>query len=168
MKTVWLVLLCAFLAACGSGSKESGGTGGKVMTPDQVTGTARLLISSRGPTADTVLYAAQFTLHLPPGVTLPTSSEGGLLPSGVLVPAPVGSFAGATYRPATEGAAASVQVNITRPGGFTVGPLATLNCSVATGTELAATSFTLDAFSARDSNGIAIPGITGHLALLTQ
>ncbi|HBA86835.1 MAG TPA: hypothetical protein DCZ75_02280 [Geobacter sp.] len=168
MKTVWLVLVCAFLAACGSGSKEGSGTGGKVMTPDQVTATARLQIASQGPTADAVLYAAQFTLHLPQGVTLPTSTEGGLLPPGVLVPAPSGSYAGATYLPATNGSAASVQVNITHPGGFTVGPLATLNCSVSPGTDVAATSFTLEAFSARDGNGIEIPEITAHLALLKQ
>lgn len=169
MRTIWLVLICILLAACGSGSSPGGSdTGEKVMNPAPTAGTARLLIAGQGPTADTVLYAAQFTLDLPAGVTLPSTSEGGLLPSEVLVAAPAGSYAGGTYLPATAGAAASVQVNITHPGGFTVGPLATLTCSVAAGTEITASSFTVKMFSARDSSGSPLPQITPHLTLLTQ
>lgn len=168
MRMAWLVIIGAVLAGCGSGSTGGSGTDGNAMLPVPVPGTARVVLSTQGPTPDTILYAVQFTLRLPLAVSLPPSDGDGLLPAGVLQAAPSGSFAGASYLPATTDTGPVLQVNIFHPGGFTVGPLATLNCNVAVGAEASASGFTVDGFSARDANGAPLPGITPHLALLTQ
>ena len=171
MRVLWLVILCLLLAGCGGGSGSNGSSGdnGNMLVPEPATGTARLVISAQGPAADTVLYAAQFTLRLPAGVSLPANAGDNLVPDGVLLPAVSGSYAGAGFlEPASAGSGPLLLVNITRPGGLTVGPLATLTCSVATGVVPTAAGFTLSAFSARDANGAAIAAITPHLTLETK
>ncbi|GFO65236.1 hypothetical protein M1B72_06420 [Geomonas paludis] len=167
MRVLWLLLLCLSLAACGgSGSTGTSGDDGKVHIPEPVPGTARLSIGTQGPAADSVLYAAQFTLRLPAGVSLP-ATDGRLLPDGLLVPAVSGSYAGASFlQIAVPGQV--LLVNIAHPGGVTVGPLATLTCQVDAGAALTADAFTLENFSARDANGVVIPGITAKLTLQTQ
>jgi len=168
MRMAWLVVVAALLAGCGSGSKDGSGTEGNAMVPVSSPGTARVVLSTQGPTADTILYAVQLTLRLPLGVSVPASGDDGLLPAGVLQPSPSGSYAGASYLPATADAGPLVQVNLSHPGGFTVGPLATLDCIVAPGAETGASGFLLGGFSARDPNGAVLPGITAHLTLVTQ
>ena len=168
MRAAWLVILCAFMAGCGSGSNGTTATEGNVMLPQPVPGAARVQITTQGPTADAVLYAAQFPLRFPSGVSLPAASGGELLPPEVLQPAPSGSLAGASYIPPAPGQGQAMRVNISHPGGFTVGPLATVNCTVAPGIELSDGDIAIQEFSARDSNGTPIPGITARLTLQTQ
>ncbi|MBJ6749358.1 hypothetical protein [Geomonas anaerohicana] len=167
MRVLWLLLLSLFLGACGgSGSTGSAGDDGKVHIPEPALGTARLSIGTQGPGADSVLYAAQFTLRLPAGVSLPTT-DGNLLPDGLLVPAVSGSFTGASFLQISVPGQVLL-VNIAHPGGLTVGPLATLTCQVDAGVALTVDAFTLENFSARDANGAVIPGITAKLTLQTQ
>ncbi|MBU5614801.1 hypothetical protein [Geomonas azotofigens] len=168
MRVLWLVILCLFLGACGGGSGSTGNSGddGNVLTPEPVPGTARLGIVTLGPAADSVLYAAQFTLRLPPGVTLPSTSAS-VLPEGVLVPAVSGSYTGASFLQAAAPGQVLL-VNLAHPAGLTVGPLATLTCQVAAGVAPTADTFTLESFSARDANGAVLPGITARLTLQTQ
>lgn len=171
MRMTWLAVLSLLLAACGSGSGSKGGsgTGGNVLVPEPAAGTARLLIGTQGPTADTVLYAAQFTLHLPSGVSVPGNTADNMVQDGALQPAVSGSYSGARLlAPASADSGPVLLVNISHPGGFTVGPLATLFCNVAAGVVPTASGFSLSGFSARDANGVNIPAITPQLALQTQ
>ncbi|QWV92202.1 hypothetical protein KP004_13345 [Geomonas oryzisoli] len=171
MRLLWLAMLCLLLAACGGGSGSSGAPGddGNVLTPEPAAGTARLTVGTQGPAADSVFYAAQFTLRLPAGASLPVATGSTLLPEGALVPAVSGSYSGANIlEPAGTASGPLLLVNIAHPGGLTVGPLATLTCQVAAGVTPAAAAFTLDGFSARDANGAVIPGITARLTLQTQ
>ncbi|QWV96223.1 hypothetical protein KP003_12895 [Geomonas nitrogeniifigens] len=171
MRVLWLAMLCLLLGACGGGSGSNGASGddGNVLTPEPAAGTARLTVGTLGPAADSVFYAAQFTLRLPAGASLPTADGSSLLPDGVLAPAVSGSYAGASFlQPAGAGSGPLLLVNVAHPGGLTVGPLATLTCQVAAGAPPTADAFTLESFSARDGNGVVIPGITARLTLQTQ
>ncbi|WP_224958252.1 hypothetical protein [Geomonas subterranea] len=169
MRVLWLVMLCLLLAACGGSGSNGAGDDGNVLTPEPVAGTARVTITTMGPAGGSVLNATQFTLRLPAGVSLPTSTGSNLLPDGVLVPAVSGSYTGASFlQPAGAGSGALLLVNIANPGGVTVGPLATLTCQVAAGVVPTADAFTLENFSARDANGAVIPGITARVTLQTQ
>lgn len=171
MKLLWLVVLCLFLTACGGGSGASGSPGddGNVLTPDPVSGTARVTVSTLGPSADSVFYAAQFTLRLPAGISVPTNAASAIVADGVLVPAVGGAYAGASVvAPAGAASGPLLLINITHPGGVTVGPLATITCTVAAGAAPAAGAFSIDAFSARDANGAVISGINPRLTLQTQ
>lgn len=164
----WLVLVAALLAGCGSGGGESGtsanpGPGSQL---DAGSGTATISVSVEGPTAATVVYAVEFTLHLPQGVTLSADSEG-KVSAGVLQATDSTALTGAKYLPATATSGGSVRVNIADPGGFALGSLAYLNCIVSRGRQVSAAGFTLDGFSARDANSAAIPGVTAKFTLKT-
>lgn len=168
MRSFSLLVLLLFLSGCGSGSKESAGTDANALQPLPAAGAATVRINTQGASADTVLYAAQFTLRFPPGISLPAASAEGLLPDGVLLPAAGGSYAGASYLDSAAGSGPALQVNISHPSGFTVGPLAALNCTVAPGVEYGADDVTLDNFSARDANGAHVPAITATATLQTK
>ena len=165
IRLVWLVLITALLAGCGSG-----GAAGNTIDPGPAPGpaTATVEFGTRAASAQTVMYAVEFVLRLPAGVTLSANPISGEVPAGVLQTAHSGALSGARYLPATAAAQASVRVNITDPGGFAVGDLATLACNVAPGAALNTAGFSLDGFSARDTNGAAIAGITAHFGLKTQ
>jgi hypothetical protein len=168
MRVSVLLLLCALIAGCGSsGSTAGNGTEGNILVPQPTPAPVQVVISTSGPAPDTVLYAAQFTLALPKALTVP-GTAGGLLPAGVLQPALGGSFAGAGLVNTGAEPGQVLLVNISHPGGFTVGPLATLNCTLAPGAGVASSEIVLSGFSARDSNGAPIAGIVPHLALKTQ
>ena len=161
MRLIWLALIAALLAGCGAG-------GGSTVTSAVQPGGVVVELSTRAGSAATVLYAVEFTLHLPAGVTLPADSSSGEVPAAVLHAADSAALAGARYQPATAGAQALVKVNIVDPGGFTVGALATMNCTVAPGAVFDGSGFSLDGFSARDASGVAIPGVTPHLTVQLQ
>ena len=165
MRLVWLALVIALLAGCGSG-----GAAGNSVDPGPAPGPATAIVEfgTRAASAQTVLYAVEFVLHLPAGVTLPANPTSGEVPAGVLQTALSGALSGARYQPATAAAQALVRVNITDPGGFAVGDLATLTCNVAPGASLNPAGFSLAGFSARDANGAVITGITAHLGVKTQ
>ena len=168
MRSFSLLVLLLLLSACGSGSQGSAGTDANALQPLPVAGAATLRINTQGASADTVLYGAQFTLRFPPGISLPAATGQGLLPAGVLIPAAGGSYAGANYLDSAAGAGPTLQVNISHPSGFTVGPLAAVNCTVAPGVEYGAGDVTLENFSARDADGAHIPGITATATLQTK
>jgi len=161
MRHIWLALVAVLLAGCGSGGSGAAGT---ALQP----GVVAVDLSTQAASPATVLYAAEFTLHLPAGVTLAADASSGEVAAGVLHPADGSALAGARYLPATAAAPAQVTVNIIDPMGFAVGDLASLNCSVAPGAALSAAGFSLDGFSARDANGAVIPGITPRFTLRTQ
>lgn len=168
MRVFFLLLLCSVITGCGSsGSTGGSGTEGNVLVPQPTPAPAQIVISTSGPAPDTVLYGAQFTLALPKALTVPDAA-GNLLPAGVLQPAPRGSFAGAAFVGTGSEPGQVLLVNISHPGGFTVGPLATLNCTLAPGAEMASSEIVLSGFSARDSDGAPIAGVAPHLALKTQ
>ena len=160
MKLIWLALV-ALLAGCGAGG---GGTAGSSVQPGEL----MVDVSTQAGTAATVLYAVEFTLHLPAGVTLVADPTSGEVAQGVLQPVDTAALAGARYLPAAAGVLASVKANIVDPVGVGAGPCVTLTCQVAPGASLSASGFSLDGFSARDANGAVIPGITPHFAVRTQ
>jgi len=161
MRLIWLAWASVVLSGCGS---AGGGAAGTALQP----GVQLVEIGTGAGSAATVLYAAGFTLQLPAGVTLPADPSSGEVAAGVLQPADATALAGARYLPAADGAPAQLSVTIADPLGFAVGALATLSCSVAPGASLGASGFSLAGFSARDSNGAVIPGVTAHLTLRTQ
>lgn len=169
MKRLTVILMCLLLAACGgSGSDAGSGNDGEVHIPEPSSGTVRILVTTQGPAADALLYAAQFNLRLPSGVSVPTDADGAVS-DGVLVAAIGGSYAGAAVvEPASATSGPLLAVNVANPNGVTVGPLATITCTVASGTTPTAAAFTLDAFSARNASGAAITDITSRLSFQTQ
>jgi hypothetical protein len=162
MKGVWLALCAALLSGCGAGGGVT--STGSTAQP----GTAIVEIATQAASPATVLYAVEFTLRLPAGVTLATAPSGAELAAGVLQAADAAALAGGRYLPATAQAQGALQVNIADPVGFTVGPLTTINCSVAPGTSVGVAGFTLEGFSARDSNGAVLTGIGPRVTLKTQ
>jgi len=160
MRLIWLALVTALLAGCGAG----GGAAGNAVE----TGAVTVELGTQAASAATVIYAVELTLHLPAGVTLPVDPGNGLVSVGWLHPAVAADLAEASYLPATVGAGASVKVNIAAAEGFAVGDLATLTCSVTPGAALSGLGFSLDGFSARDANGVAIPGVTPRFTVRAQ
>ena len=169
MRLVWLILLAALLAGCGSGGGSTAGSTVPAPAPGTGTGagTGTVGFSTQAASNATVLYAVQFTLHLPAGVTLPADAASGEVPAGLLHPVDTAALAGARFLPASGSTPASVRVNIADPGGFAVGNLATLTCSVAAGATAGVSGFSLDEFLAKDENGVVISGITPHFTVST-
>jgi len=112
--------------------------------------------------------AVDLTLHLPAGVTVAADAVSGEVAAGALHLVDAAALAGARYLPATAASPASVRLILADPSGFTVGALGTLTCTATSGTIPSATSFSLDGFSARDANGVALAGIAPQLALRAQ
>ena len=156
-----MVLVAAALAGCGSGG--SGAAGSAVQAAQ-----ALVELSTESGSAGTVLYAVEFTLHLPPGVSLAADPASGEVAAAALHAADSSALAGGRFQPASAGAPAFVRVNIVDPGGCGVGPLATLSCSVAPGSTVTRAGCSLEGFSAKDANGAIIPGITPRFTVRTQ
>lgn len=168
MRRWCFTVACALLAGCGSSSQGTSGTDGNALEPQPVPGVVRVQVGTQGPTVDTTLYGAQFTLRFPPTVTLPADNGDRMLPAQALLPAVSGSFAGASYLDAVTGSGPAIRVNVSHPSGFTVGPLVTVTGTVAAGASLGASEVVLSDFSPRDENGVPIPAITATLTLQTQ
>jgi len=128
---------------------------------------ATVTISTRGASADTVIYGVEFTLHLPTGGSVAADQSGAVLASALRA-TDSGALVGARYIPATASSQPAVLVNILDSGGFPVGSLAALSCRVLATTAVSAADFSLDGFSARDANGAAIPGVTPFFSVQTQ
>jgi hypothetical protein len=161
MRVIWLALVAALLAGCGGGGGSAAGTATQP-------GSVSVEFDTQAVNAAGVLYAVEFTLHLPAGVTVQADAGTGEVPASALHAADGAALAGARYLPANSSTQGSVTVNIVDPGGFGVGALATLNCLVAPGITLNGTAFILDGFTAKDASGALLPGITPHFTLRTQ
>lgn len=160
MRWVWLVLLVAVLSGCGG----AGGTSvGSAVQPQEMT--VNLATHANDPA--TVIYAVDLVLQLPEGVTVAADTSGAVA-AGVLVPTDGSAFAGARYVAGSGSSPTTVHVTIADPGGFVVGPLATLTCNVATGNAPSASTFALGAFSAKDANGAPLPAVTADFTLRSQ
>lgn len=160
MRWVWLVLLVAVLPGCGG----TGGTSaGSAVQPQEIT----VNLATHASDPATVLYAVDLVLQLPEGVTV-AADVSGTVAAGVLVPADGGALAGARYLAGSGSSPATVHVTLADPGGFVVGPLATLTCNVANGNAPSASAFALGAFSAKDSNGAPLPAVTADFTLRSQ
>jgi hypothetical protein len=171
MKMPLMLLVTALLAGCGSGGSSAGGAvsaaPGQGANLGQQAGTATVVVSTRAASADTVLYAVEFKLNLPPGVSVSADPASGEVSAGALHAADGGALAKARYQPATAGTRGFVLVDILDSGGFTVGGLVTLDCTASAGAEAGAAGFSLESFSARDANGAPFPGIIPELAVQT-
>lgn len=163
MRILLFAMIAALLAGCGSGS------GGTTIDPGPtpVAGKAIVDIFTQAASAETVVYAVEFVLHLPAGVTIPADYTSGEVQPGVLALVDGGALAGARYVPATATSQALVKVNIADPGGFTVGNLATLTCTVPAGLTVNQAGFSLDSFVAKDANGATLPGISPRFKVRT-
>ena len=161
MRVAWLVLVGAMLAGCGSG----GGTAASVVTqpPDSqhvsTPTTATVIISTRGPSNDTVVYGVACKLDLPAGVTVPADSDGAVL-TEALTATIGGAAASGRYQPATATDRGFVEIHVYSTGGFTVGGLASLTVTVPTGAPATADGFTMEGFTVKDANGAVMIGIT--------
>ena len=162
---VLIALLAAVIAGCGSGG---GNSVDPTPAPAPAPGAATLRLSTEGTSSAMVIYAVEMAISLPAGVTLSVDPATGEVTSGVLYPTDGGALAGAKYIPATASSRATVRLNIADPGGFPVGSLATLSCSVLPAPPLDVSAFSVDGFSARDANGALVAGITPLLTVQTQ
>jgi hypothetical protein len=162
MRLSWLVLVTALLAGCGGGSS---GAGGSAVQPGAQSIALGVELGTEAASAATVLYAVEFTLRLPSGVTVAANASSGELSPGVLQAVDSAALAGGRYLPASAGSQATVTVNLADPGGFAVGSLATLNCSSTSQAALSGAGFTLEGFTARDAAGAPLPAVTGHFTV---
>ena len=160
MRFLLLALFTALLTGCGSG-----GAAGNAVDQGSGPGTATIVLSTGAASAATVIYAVEFVLQLPAGVTLATDPANGEVMAGVLHAADSGALAGARYVPATGATRAFVKVNIADPYGFVIGDLATITCNVSQGADLSAAGFVMDGFSAIAASDAVI---TPHVAVQTQ
>lgn len=163
---IWLVLLIAFVAGCGSGG--SGNSIGSGAGTEPVATRAAVKISTLAASAETTIYGVEFVLNLPEGVTVSADPATGAVQLDVLSLANSGAFAGARYLPATAGSQGSVTVVIADAGGFTVGELATLTCSFAPGLTVTPAGFSLQRFIAKNQNGAEMTGISPHFTVQKQ
>lgn len=162
------LVMAAFLTLLGAGCGSGGGSTAVNNAPG---GTAVVVIRTEASAAVHLLYAAEFTLALPAGVTVAADGSSGEVATGAGGPlhvADASALAAGRYQPAAGTTPATVHVVLADPNGFGVGDLATVTCTVAPGTALAATGFSLQGFSAKDFNGASISGVTPHLALQAQ
>ena len=169
MRIVWFILLTVLITGCGSGGGVTGNAVDPVPSPGPAPAPsqATVYITTSAASAATIIYGVEFVLHLPAGATVPAKADGEVL-DGILQTADSGVSAGARYVPATATARASVKVNIFDPGGFAVGDLATLTCTIAPPSTVSATGFTLKDFVAKDADGVVMLGITPHFSVQTQ
>jgi|SRR6185369_5418022 len=146
-----------------------GGGGGTPPPPTKAT----LKLSTAG-TAGTSIAGIQVTVVLPKGVTVaatttidPTVMEtnaGVVLLSGATVADPA-AFSQlkpiATYTPATDTTPGKVKIGLAGQKDFSLGEFVTLNTVIAAGNVPVATDFSLEGFTAVDSNGAPItPALT--------
>jgi hypothetical protein len=154
------------LFGCGGG----GGGGGAAAAPPT---TATLKLSTAG-TAGTPIRGIEITVVLPKGVTVnatttidPTVMEtnaGVVLLSGATVADPA-AFSQlkptAVYTPAIGTAPGKVKIGLAAQKDFNLGEFVTFNAVIAAGNVPVATDFSLEGFTAFDSNGAPItPALT--------
>jgi hypothetical protein len=159
MRIVLTLLTLSLLAGCGGGA----GTGGSVVAPGKVSVEVTALAGSSA----TVVYAVDLTLQLPPGVTVSAGPQGDVLQQA-LHAADSAALIGARFSPAGSSSPPLLQATVADPLGFTVGPLLTIDCDVAQGAALGAGNFQLTFFSAKDSNGATLPGVTASISVQPQ
>ena len=128
---------------------------------------ATLSVSTRAASAATVLYGVSFTVTLPAGVSVTADPATGEVPSGVLHVKDTRALAGARLVRATATTPAALKVDIADALGFTVGDLATIECTVQPATEVTAAAFSISNFVSLDANAAPL-AVTPQLSLRTQ
>ncbi|GAW65982.1 lipoprotein [Geoanaerobacter pelophilus] len=125
------------------------GGGGGVEAPQAPVAGSSIVIETAG--AATTLYGVEFTLQLPPGVTLATPG-GGTLAAGVMVPSggAAGADAGLSVFYDTGAAPQTVKVSLVKPSGFPVGRFLSVTLVLAQGTTLVPAAFVISGFKAWD------------------
>jgi len=166
-------LLMMFFAVAVMALFGCGGGGGGAAAPPT---TATLKLSTAG-TAGTPIAGIQVTVVLPKGVTVAATSTidpavmetnaGVVLLSGATVADPA-AFSQlkptAVYTPATATTPGKVKIGLASQKDFSLGEFVTLNTVIAAGNVPVATDFTLEGFTAFDSNGAVItPALTASL-----
>ena len=122
---------------------------------------ARIILKTFGPPMQ--LYGVQFKLNLPPGLTLPTRSNGEV-DAGNLVP--LGSASGALvvarYQPTLS--ASILSVSLASENGFSVGDFLAITADLSSDAIPEAIEPTILEFKAYDNrNGIVSDAVTGTL-----
>jgi hypothetical protein len=154
-----IVIMLVSLAAC-SGSSGS---------PTQYTRAVVSISMTGSLPAGTLIYGAQATVNLPPGVTVkatPSASNPAVLVTDTGVVSPSGQASGAEAVFATYVATSAtsttnkVDLYVGKSSGFPVGEFVTLNCDISEGSFPEATDFTVTDLKAEDQNGAAITGLT--------
>jgi hypothetical protein len=170
MRIPGLILVMALLAGCGSGggSTTAAGDPGRGLGPASAAGSATVNVSTRASSAETVIYAVDFTILLPAGASVAADPTTGETPAGVVRIADSRAISGARYTAATATTPGSLKVNIIDPVGLTVGDLATINCTISAGAAVTPASFSLDHFTAMDAGGASLSGIVPQFTVLTQ
>lgn len=165
MKIAWLVFLLALLTGCGSGGGVTGSAVDPRPDPEPVATKATVTIRTQAASAETVLYGVELLLNLPFGVTVAALPDGSVASSALDTAVDV---ALARYLPPTSTSPARIMIQAAAPGGFTVGNLATVHCSISQGTKVNTTSFTVTDFTAKDENGVEISGVSPRLSVQMQ
>lgn len=140
---VALLSLIFLLTGCG------GGGGGGAEAPQTPVAGSSVVIASAG--AATTLYGVEFTLQLPPGVTLATPG-GGTLAAGAMVPSGGAAGTDVTLNAYYDTAVSpqTVKVSLVKPSGFPVGRFLTVTPVLAQGTDLVPAAFAITGFKAWD------------------
>ena len=158
------IMLCftALFAACGGGGGSSASN-----TPTQATKAIVKLISTG---TGTTICGIDVTVNLASGVTVrstnpPQVDSGVITPSGV---AGSGTIATAVYSAATNTQPGKLRVLLANANGLTTGEFCTVNADIASGATPASGEFSISNFSASDSSGNVISGISPTYSVVLQ
>jgi hypothetical protein len=166
-------LLGMFFAVAVMALFGCGGGGGSAATAQPTTATLKL--STTG-TAGVNIRGIEVTVVLPKGVTVDATTTidpaimepkaGVVLLSGATAADPA-AFSqlkpSAAYTPAAGTAPGKVKILLAATKDFSLGEFVTLNTVIAAGNKPDATAFTLEGFTAVDSNGAPLAGVTSSL-----
>ena len=162
MKIVRLILLLAFLTACGSGGGVTGTAVDPGSDPEPVATKATVTVRTQAASAETVLFAVDLVLNLPTGVTVAVLPDKSVASAALETTVGV---AGGRYVPATATTPARVTVQVANAEGFTVGSLVTLNCDISPGAAVTPEAFTIASFMPLSKDGVEMTGITPRLSV---
>lgn len=153
-----------------------GGGGGTTAPPPTK---AKLALLSQSATAGTKIGSIEVTVELPAGVTVKATQSatnpdkletdpGVVVLSGATIadPAAFGQLKPVgVYTPATATTRGTVLISLPAQVDFNPGEYVTVNADFPAGTVLVAADFKLIGFTAFDSNGVPMPGVTSSFVV---